>query len=239
MKSGLLIFILLSTLVHAAIISTHEQWEINLSENHEQGSPSINVEVLTISQKKIEPINTITRDVPLKPSPIKMPIKHITKAQPEKIIPEKITSEEIIPKEIIPEKTTPEKKISHKIISKKTAPPDLALNAPNKNTLNNKKKSENNEKITSLLNNELSKHFYYPKAAQRKNKQGRVILAFSINSDGYINNIRINKSSGSNILDNAAINALHKIDAKENLAKALHGNSSEQVLPITYKLTAN
>jgi TonB family protein len=91
-------------------------------------------------------------------------------------------------------------------------------------------------KITSILNNELSKHFHYPKAAQRRNWQGEVLVEFKILANGTIENIHINKSSGYTILDNAAIKALEKINRYEQFAIALSGNNLEHILPVKYQI---
>jgi protein TonB len=50
----------------------------------------------------------------------------------------------------------------------------------------------------------------YPKRAQRRNEQGVVKMIFTIGNDGKIVSQNIIKSSGSRILDGAAVNALKK-----------------------------
>jgi len=66
-------------------------------------------------------------------------------------------------------------------------------------------------KIISLLRNSMQQYFYYPKLAQRRNWQGNVQLAFDVNNYGSIKNITVKESSGYEILDNAAMNALNKV----------------------------
>ena len=97
----------------------------------------------------------------------------------------------------------------------------------------------NFSQVAAILETEFSKHFYYPKVAQRRQWQGQVLVGFIIMSDGHIENVRVNKSSGYRVLDNAAIDAVEKIDGKNELTLALAGNSIEQILPVTYKLLAN
>ncbi len=92
------------------------------------------------------------------------------------------------------------------------------------------------KKVTRLLSSELSRYFYYPKIAQRRHWQGQVLLEFIIMSDGNISQIQVSKSSGYEVLDNAAINALNKIEEHEYFALALNGHNIKQILPITYKL---
>ncbi|MDH5766055.1 MAG: TonB family protein [Gammaproteobacteria bacterium] len=98
------------------------------------------------------------------------------------------------------------------------------------------KVTDNNEKIISVLHNEFNKHFYYPRSAQRKNWQGQVLLGFSITPAGQINNIQINKSSGYDILDNAAIDSLSRVSPNEQLVIALNGQTSQHTLPVHYTI---
>lgn len=91
--------------------------------------------------------------------------------------------------------------------------------------------------IESIIKTELSKFFYYPKSAQRKNWQGLVIISFFIRPNGVISNIKVNKSSGYSVLDSAAVDALSKVQKEKELALALNGNSFSQLLPVTYQLT--
>ncbi|HED33668.1 MAG TPA: energy transducer TonB [Gammaproteobacteria bacterium] len=234
MKSSFFTFALLSAMVHAIIIGMQDEWIFSINENHEQGSPIIDVEITSKSnpapttnpdRKKTE---ATTRTPPPKPEKNKKQI--ITSFSEKSVSDNKITD---------PEKTPP---ADRKFVAEKplqiTTPEHLSENQPDqKNTApRNTHKNNNNEALKTLLNAELEKYFYYPKAAQRKNRQGSVILAFTINSDGEIENIHINKSSGYNILDNAAIKALNKIEANKDFAMALNGNSTELTVPINYRL---
>jgi|GEM_PF-2513678 len=236
MKHGLYIFILLSALVHGAIISLHNQWIFSLSDNHEQGRSSLEVELAQRSQQQAS--SSTSAVIPDSP------------AKKTQTLP--INSNSVIhtlaPTQHSTRPVTNRKKTASDISS----PPASTLamlntrsdkSTENRQTANQQlsessSKLENNhtEKIKSLLNRELAKYFYYPRAAQRRNRQGKVILDFTINSQGHIENIQVNKSSGYRILDSAAIDALKKIEASEILSQTLNGNSSQQTLPITYKL---
>jgi len=230
MKSGLFAFILFSALVHAIIIGVKSDWIFNIDDSHEQGSSSLKIE---LSDKK----NTkqATPKAQAEDTPSQKPATPNPSTSQKKTISQKksiVNKKSVAPAKI----KTPEKlsiKTSRKSLtetSKTTQKKEITHNTKNN-------KSNHDEKIKALLNNELSKHFYYPKAAQRKNRQGRVLLGFTISPLGGIENIHVNQSSGFTILDNAAIKALKKIDANKDLANELNGDSSEHTLPITYKLT--
>jgi len=48
----------------------------------------------------------------------------------------------------------------------------------------------------------------YPRAAQRLNQQGRVILRVHVLASGQVGNVEIKQSSGTPLLDDAAVNAV-------------------------------
>jgi len=83
-------------------------------------------------------------------------------------------------------------------------------NTPKK-SINESANSTPKIKIISLLREKIQQNFYYPKLAQRRNWQGDVQLAFDVNNYGSIKNITVKESSGYEILDNAAMNALNKV----------------------------
>jgi len=95
----------------------------------------------------------------------------------------------------------------------------------------------NSAAVIAVLREELSKYFYYPASAQRKSWEGMVVLSFTIMPDGVIHEIHVNKSSGYDVLDDAAIEALTEVRGHEELALAVNGNSHQQLLPVTYRLT--
>jgi len=216
MKSGLFAFILLSALVHAVVLSFQDNWIFNISDKHEQGRSSLNIDLFAKPTKAV--INQPTSNAAVAPK--------ITKEKPIRLNKAAATSTQHIAL-LNSVSNTPHQTTSQTPLKNKKA--DIENNSINRNN--------NTEKIKTLLNNELSKHFYYPKSARRKNHQGAVLLAFSINSQGAIENISINKSSGFTALDEAAIKALKKINAREELAKALNENHAKHTLPVIYKLT--
>ena len=63
---------------------------------------------------------------------------------------------------------------------------------------------------THLVQKQIEAVKQYPKRAQRRNEQGVVEMIFTIGNDGKIVSQNIVKSSGSRILDGAAIDALKK-----------------------------
>ncbi|OHE61312.1 MAG: hypothetical protein A2Z47_14805 [Thermodesulfovibrio sp. RBG_19FT_COMBO_42_12] len=81
-----------------------------------------------------------------------------------------------------------------------------------------------------LIRSAIEKARTYPFLARKKRIEGTVITNFTINSKGYPQDIKIEKSSGSEILDSAAI----KIVMKAAPFPAVDG---EIAVPISFKLT--
>jgi len=96
------------------------------------------------------------------------------------------------------------------------------------------KKSE--ARVISIIYKELSQYFTYPKLAQKRNWQGKVLLSLRLSSSGKIKEIQLNNSSGYSVLDQAAIVALRKVDQLPNISKWLD-HDIELELPVIYKLT--
>jgi protein TonB len=61
---------------------------------------------------------------------------------------------------------------------------------------------------TELVQRQIEAVKQYPKRAQRRNEQGVVKIVFTIGNDGEIVSVNILKSSGSRLLDGAAIDAV-------------------------------
>ena len=224
MRLGIFAFILLSALVHGIVIGYKSDWLFNLHNSQEQGRSTLNIELLA-QPKKMDKVATLP-----KPKPEFIETANKT-AKKEKLISVKTST-----------KKTTSIRLEKKQIKSSAKPSTVQSSLPTNNTSTQKKHNDNPAKqsttqIQALLNNQLNKHFYYPKAAQRKNRQGSVLLTFSISPLGKIENIHVSKSSGFKILDKAAIKALKEVDAREDLAKALNGDSITHTLPITYKLT--
>jgi protein TonB len=216
-KYNISIFIGLSAVIHVVIIIALQQ-PVKMPVFYEQGSstPVIKIDLrktqeskATTEENKIS--STIQRQ---KPAELKTQSQVVIAQEP------RISS---VP--LIKQKSTPDaekKQIADSITT-------TEMNQPQQS-------QTDHVQVASLLKNELTKYFYYPKLAQRRQWQGQVLLEFTIFPTGIIDYIKIKESSGYIVLDNAAVNALKKIRQKEKFSLALNGNTISQVLPVTYKL---
>ena len=99
-----------------------------------------------------------------------------------------------------------------------------------------KQQAESKARVISIIYKELSQHFIYPKLAQKRNWQGKVLLSLRVTSSGKINNVQLNSSSGYDVLDQAAINSLVKVGYLPQISSWL-SNDIELKLPVIYQLT--
>ena len=76
----------------------------------------------------------------------------------------------------------------------------------------------------------------YPKRAKRRGKQGTVLVSFIVFANGVIKNIKIAKSSGYSILDNAALKTVDKVSGKLPFTKGINKTQWFFTLPVVYQL---
>lgn len=88
----------------------------------------------------------------------------------------------------------------------------------------------------SKLRSQIEKNKVYPNSAKRLNQNGKVYVTFIISKDGQIINIKINKSSNFEKLDEAALKILADIGSTEPIPKELNKTSWEITVPIVYQI---
>ncbi|WP_096360193.1 TonB family protein [Sulfuricaulis limicola] len=89
------------------------------------------------------------------------------------------------------------------------------------------------------LRTRLSRYLTYPPLARSRGWEGTVWLSLRVESDGQLDKIRLERSSGYAVLDNSALNSLQRIG---NLVEArvwLEGRGVDMQLPVIYRLIEN
>jgi protein TonB len=81
----------------------------------------------------------------------------------------------------------------------------------------------------------VSKQLKYPAIARRKGWQGIVQLELHIEPDGRISRLRIDKTSGYPVLDNAAAQTL-RLASLPHARQWLNGQAVDLVVPVEYRL---
>ena len=91
----------------------------------------------------------------------------------------------------------------------------------------------------SFIRDTVERNINYPAIARRMGWEGKVLVAFLIDIDGHVENIRVIKSCGFKALDKNAIKTIERCAPfpKPPLsAEVTQPLSAEVTLPITYKL---
>jgi TonB family protein len=69
-------------------------------------------------------------------------------------------------------------------------------------------KGEQVKGLLGLLHQSVQKHLQYPESAQELGREGRATIAFTLFRDGHVEHVVVSKSSGTELLDSAAISAV-------------------------------
>ncbi len=139
-----------------------------------------------------EPIQTEARHA------LPLPMKALPYVPPKSVDPNSLTGKKQAPQLPAVEDTT--------IAKWQTEPEMLSASV---STLD-EKHVMTERAYTHLVQKQIETVKQYPKRAQRRNEQGVVEMIFTIGNDGKIVSQNIIKSSGSRILDTAAMDALKK-----------------------------
>ncbi len=92
------------------------------------------------------------------------------------------------------------------------------------------------KKYLTYIKKIIQDNIKYPRRARRLKKQGIVYISMVIKKDGKITKINVEKSSGSRILDKAAIKTIKNINKFNNIPEELKKNSWNIKIPMVYKL---
>jgi TonB family protein len=91
-------------------------------------------------------------------------------------------------------------------------------------------------KIQSRLLTDLARHFYYPLLARQRGWEGTVLLGMRVESNGHLDHIRVEQSSGYAVLDHSALNSLSRVGRLAEASDWLAGRSMNMQLPVIYRL---
>lgn len=89
------------------------------------------------------------------------------------------------------------------------------------------------------LQTRLSRYLVYPPLARERGWEGTVLLGLRVESDGHIEKIRIERSSGYAVLDRSALNSLNRLAHLAGASAWLNGHGLDMQLPVIYRLIEN
>ena len=94
-------------------------------------------------------------------------------------------------------------------------------------------------RIRARLLGDLARHFDYPLLARIRGWEGTVLLKLRVESDGHLDRIRVERSSGYAVLDHSALNSLNRLGHLTEAASWLNGRGIDMQLPVIYRLVEN
>lgn len=89
------------------------------------------------------------------------------------------------------------------------------------------------------LQTRLSHYLTYPPLARQRGWEGTVLLALRIASDGQLDKVRVERSSGYAVLDHSALNSLSRLGYLAEASLWLNGRGMDMQLPVIYRLVEN
>jgi protein TonB len=90
--------------------------------------------------------------------------------------------------------------------------------------------------IRQQVQTELARHFHYPNTAIRRNWSGTVEVVFRVEPDGRVYDVRMKKSSGRSVLDEAALQSMRKVERIPLDPQLKLAHAVELALPVIYRL---
>jgi len=93
--------------------------------------------------------------------------------------------------------------------------------------------------LLGQLQTRLSRYLIYPPLARSRGWEGTVLLGLRVESNGHLEKIRIEHSSGYAVLDNSALNSLNRLGQLAEASAWLNGRGLDMQLPVIYRLIEN
>lgn len=82
----------------------------------------------------------------------------------------------------------------------------------------------------------VDEHKHYPRMARRLGLDGRVVVAFTVEADGRLAGVRVVESSGSELLDEAALEAVRKAAPFPSFPAGIERRRWDFTLPLSFSL---
>jgi periplasmic protein TonB len=147
------------------------------------------------------------------------PVEQEVKPQQE---PEQKEAEVALPKEVQPETPTPVEPTPPQEEQEAKAPPKVS--------------AEVVRKWQMTVNTRLNQYKRYPAEARARHNEGRVIVAFTLDTEGHVVNSKIVKSSGSSILDQETLDLITRAQPYPVPPNGTGGQDLFLQVPIAYGL---
>ncbi|MBI3779240.1 MAG: TonB family protein [Gammaproteobacteria bacterium] len=111
--------------------------------------------------------------------------------------------------------------------------------APNEQPPIENMETDIHNQLLGELQTNLSRYLVYPPLARSRGWEGTVLLGLQVASDGRLDKIRVEHSSGYAVLDNSALNSLYRLGRLAEASTWLNGRGQDMQLPVIYRLIDN
>jgi periplasmic protein TonB len=200
----------------AVVLLAHALAVARLLEHSDFADEPPGVEVVELD---LAPGNPQDQIDPIQYAPPK-PIQQDVRPQEE---PEQKEAEVALPKEVTqPEPPTPIEPAPPQEEQEAKAPPKVSPEAVHK------------WRIT--VNTRLNQFKHYPGQARQRHQEGRVVVAFTLDTDGHVVSSKIVKSSGSDILDRETLDLISRAQPYPVPPNGAGGQDLFLQVPIAYGL---
>ncbi len=182
-------------------------------------SPSAPAQAEAVEQQDapVEPVFAEVADEP-PPQPVPLPTPEPLlpepKPEPKPTLPKprppqkNVTKPKPQPKPVQVESQTvvdmPQPAVAESAPAQVAAPMPLAPVA----TLVPARDTQDEDRYKALVRSKVDAHKHYPRLARRMGEEGRVVVEFSVDASGAVSGVQIRQSSGSERLDEAALQAV-------------------------------
>lgn len=115
---------------------------------------------------------------------------------------------------------------------------DSTLHQRNSRKPDAKPAANTGDLLSAELQAMFAANFSYPSIARRNNWEGNVLAAVRVEEDGTLSHIKLVKTSGYNVLDDATLQGLRNISALPSAQGWLKGHHFDIVMPVQYRLVS-
>jgi len=95
------------------------------------------------------------------------------------------------------------------------------------------------ENYSAFISEQIRKRKYYPSVARRNGITGRVLVEFTVLSDGQVINEQATEDEGNALLENAALRTLRRVGKLPPFPPDIRQSQLRLIKPIVYELEDN
>jgi protein TonB len=191
--------------------------------------------------KEVSTVKTVTMQMDytvieppkeVRPKPKKEPVKPPPKPKPK---PKPVKKEPIVKEPVMPKEPEPEPEPKEEIVQKKVAPkPDTTQIKKEQDQAMQQMQKAFVQSNFAIIRDMVLSNLTYPKMAKRMGHTGIVEVTLVVSQKGMLKRYFVSKSSGSKMLDGAALEAVEKI---KHAAFPKPPKHTTIILPIGFELS--